>query len=67
VSALLPNHLAYEYNKLERYGLFILVGLTGPARATKIISFFGDLRVLKLIGTGFAQPNKKGDPVKYKP
>ncbi|SHN90567.1 site-2 protease family protein [bacterium endosymbiont of Bathymodiolus sp. 5 South] len=27
VSALLPNHLAYEYNKLERYGLFILVGL----------------------------------------
>jgi hypothetical protein len=32
---------------------------TGPARATKIISFFGDLRALKLIGTGFAQPNKK--------
>ncbi|SSC07070.1 site-2 protease family protein [bacterium endosymbiont of Bathymodiolus sp. 5 South] len=27
VSALLPNHLAYEYNKLEQYGLFILVGL----------------------------------------
>jgi len=27
VSALLPNKLAYEYNKLERYGLFILLGL----------------------------------------
>ncbi|CAC9977525.1 FIG004556: membrane metalloprotease [uncultured Gammaproteobacteria bacterium] len=27
VSALLPNHLAYRYNKLEAYGLYILLGL----------------------------------------
>ena len=27
VSALLPNHLAYQYNKLEVYGLYILLGL----------------------------------------
>ncbi|SMN01552.1 FIG004556: membrane metalloprotease [uncultured Candidatus Thioglobus sp.] len=27
VSALLPNKLAYEYNKLEDYGLYILLGL----------------------------------------
>ncbi|MDC9714431.1 MAG: site-2 protease family protein [Gammaproteobacteria bacterium] len=27
VAALLPNNLAYEYDKLERYGLFILLGL----------------------------------------
>lgn len=27
ISALLPNNLAYEYNKLEKYGLYILLGL----------------------------------------
>ncbi len=27
VSSLLPNRLAYEYNKLEVYGLYILLGL----------------------------------------
>ncbi|KAA0441923.1 MAG: site-2 protease family protein, partial [Candidatus Thioglobus sp.] len=27
VSALLPNKLAYNYNKLEDYGLYILIGL----------------------------------------
>jgi Zn-dependent protease len=27
ISALLPNHLAYQYNQLEQYGLFILLGL----------------------------------------
>jgi Zn-dependent protease len=27
VSALLPNKLSYEYNKLEAYGLYILLGL----------------------------------------
>jgi Zn-dependent protease len=27
VSSLLPNRLAYEYNKLEDYGLYILLGL----------------------------------------
>ena len=27
VSSLLPNKLAYEYNKLETYGLYILLGL----------------------------------------
>ncbi len=27
VTALLPNYLAYQYNKLEHYGLYILLGL----------------------------------------
>ena len=27
ISALLPNPLAYKYNQLEQYGLFILIGL----------------------------------------
>ena len=27
VSALLPNRLAYQYNQLEQYGLYILLGL----------------------------------------
>ncbi|MDB4026920.1 site-2 protease family protein [Candidatus Thioglobus sp.] len=27
ISALLPNRLAYQYNQLEQYGLFILLGL----------------------------------------
>jgi Zn-dependent protease len=27
VAALLPNYLAYQYNKLEYYGLYILLGL----------------------------------------
>ena len=27
ISALLPNRLAYQYNQLEQYGLYILVGL----------------------------------------
>ena len=27
ISALLPNRLAYQYNQLEQYGLYILLGL----------------------------------------
>lgn len=37
VSSLLPNRLAYEYNKLETYGLFILLGLLFLGVFEKII------------------------------
>lgn len=37
VSALLPNKLSYEYNKLEAYGLYILLGLLFLGIFEKII------------------------------
>lgn len=37
ISSLLPNRLAYEYNKLEAYGLFILLGLLFLGIFEKII------------------------------
>ena len=37
ISALLPNPLAYRYNQLEQYGLFILIGLMYFGGFTKIV------------------------------
>ena len=37
ISALLPNPLAYKYNQLEQYGLFILIGLMYFGGFTKIV------------------------------
>ena len=37
ISALLPNSLAYKYNQLEQYGLFILIGLMYFGGFTKIV------------------------------
>ena len=37
ISALLPNPLAYKYNQLEQYGLFILIGLMYFGGFAKIV------------------------------
>ena len=37
ISALLPNPLAYKYNQLEQYGLFILIGLMYFGGFNKIV------------------------------
>ncbi len=46
VSSLLPNKLAYEYNKLESYGLFILLGLLFLGIFEKVI-----LPIVKILQT----------------
>lgn len=36
--SLLPNHLAYQFSKLERYGFFILIGLLMTGLLSKILN-----------------------------
>ena len=43
ISALLPNRLAYQYNQLEQYGLYILLGLMFLGGFNYLVRPWGEL------------------------